>query len=796
MSFKFDLLRVGTLVSVLLYYSFDAGAEATFESTGETISGDMTITQDMGMTQGTNLLHSFLTFNVSTGESATFTGDNSITNVIARVSGDSASNINGLLRSSITDANLFLINPNGIAFGENASIDINGSLHLSTANSITFADDSQLLISDSGASGFTAAAPTAFGFSTDSAGISFTGTQISAAGGSQLEGMSATGGDISLMDSSITIAGGNIDLLATGGETAVLLDPALRDHGSISLGDISISNSAFVPGKTDLDTSGEAAGRIDLAGNNVTLTTSAVFSDTQGAGTGGQLNVTAAGALTLSAGSRITTDATGPGTGGDLIINAGVVSLSGTSTALAASTLSQGGPAGEISISADSISITDHAQINSVSSTASDGGDITLATTTLEMASGGQITGQTTSAGAGADVTIIASSSVSIDATGTDAGQESGIYVDSINFLPFVTGGDAGDISITAPALTLTGNAAIAAKAVLPFSGAPGEITLNVDDVTIESGSTISTLTNSGADAGIISIQAVNVALTGAGSGLNSSTGRSGNGGSVLINATDLVVEGGAGINTDASNTGNAGDITLNLSGDFLLSGSTSGLSSQTSAAGQGGTISVSAVNLDLLDYSTVSVTATGEGNAGDISLIASDSLLVLDYAQVQTNAENSGGGNIDVQVVDTIYIRDSTLTASAGGDVTGDDGGNISIDPVFLILDNASIVAQAVAGNGGIIELTSENYIADINSFLDASSELGNDGEVKITWLDNSITGVLGTLSAGYQISTTVLSDACSARNRENQSSLLMHRGSGILTAPGDLTSFHGDDC
>jgi hypothetical protein len=126
----------------------------------------------------------------------------------------------------------------------------------------------------------------------------------------------------------------------------------------------------------------------------------------------------------------------------------------------------------------------------------------------------------------------------------------------------------------------------------------------------------------------------------------------------------------------------------------------------------------------------------------------------------VQTNAENSGGGNITVNVVDTIYLRDSTLTASAGGSEVGDNGGNINIDPIFLILDNASIVAQAFAGNGGIIELVSENYIADINSFLDASSELGNDGEVRITSLDNSVTGVLGVLNANIYTMSNISSD------------------------------------
>ena len=56
-------------------------AEITLEETGETLTGDMEITQDMGITRGTNLLHSFLTFNVNAGESATFSGSNDISNI-------------------------------------------------------------------------------------------------------------------------------------------------------------------------------------------------------------------------------------------------------------------------------------------------------------------------------------------------------------------------------------------------------------------------------------------------------------------------------------------------------------------------------------------------------------------------------------------------------------------------------------------------------------------------------------------------------------------------------------------
>src|SRR5450755_991639 len=67
------------------------------------------ITADLGHQLGANLFHSFGQFNLSTGESATFSGPNSVANIIARVTGGSVSSINGTIASTIPGANLFLI---------------------------------------------------------------------------------------------------------------------------------------------------------------------------------------------------------------------------------------------------------------------------------------------------------------------------------------------------------------------------------------------------------------------------------------------------------------------------------------------------------------------------------------------------------------------------------------------------------------------------------------------------------------------------------------------------------------
>ncbi|NER99913.1 MAG: filamentous hemagglutinin N-terminal domain-containing protein, partial [Symploca sp. SIO1B1] len=95
-----------------------------------------------GAQRGQNLFHSFLEFNVAPDRGAYFfSPDPAIQNILARVTGANPSQIMGTL-GTVGDSqpNLFLINPNGIIFGEDSKLDVGGSFVATTANAIGLGD--------------------------------------------------------------------------------------------------------------------------------------------------------------------------------------------------------------------------------------------------------------------------------------------------------------------------------------------------------------------------------------------------------------------------------------------------------------------------------------------------------------------------------------------------------------------------------------------------------------------------------------------------------------------------------
>ncbi|MHC5718434.1 MAG: filamentous hemagglutinin N-terminal domain-containing protein, partial [Nostoc sp.] len=115
------------------------GAENSVVTPNVDIKGVPSDRIDGGAIRGSGLFHSFQEFSIREGRGAYFSNPSGVENIFSRVTGSSASNIYGKL-GVLGNANLFLLNPNGIIFGPNAKLDIGGSFFGSTANSLNFGD--------------------------------------------------------------------------------------------------------------------------------------------------------------------------------------------------------------------------------------------------------------------------------------------------------------------------------------------------------------------------------------------------------------------------------------------------------------------------------------------------------------------------------------------------------------------------------------------------------------------------------------------------------------------------------
>ncbi len=320
------------------------------------------ITDTLGKKAGGNLFYSFGSFNIYTGESATFHSPNSTSynNIISRVTGGSPSSIDGLLRSTIEGANLYLMNPSGVMFGPNASLDVKGSFHVSTADYLKFSDGGVFYADPAKSSVLSVAEPQAFGFlSANPAAISLDRSVLTVPDGQTL---SIIGGDINVQNDptsptyygatyyTLSAPGGRINLVSVASPGEVNL--STLDIGSFTkLGNITFSNGANVnvsssDGTTPagsvvirggqilfqgsaIDATGNPGGSIDIKGETLQLDNSSfnisTYGDADHPGTACQIELS--GDFIMKNDSWIDSESFGTGRGGDIRINAGNVML-------------------------------------------------------------------------------------------------------------------------------------------------------------------------------------------------------------------------------------------------------------------------------------------------------------------------------------------------------------------------------------------------------------------------------------------------------------------------------------
>jgi filamentous hemagglutinin family protein len=531
-----------------------------------------------GTQAGNNLFHSFERFSIPTNQTAYFNNSGNIENIITRITGKSISNIDGIIRANGT-ANLFLINPNGIIFGNNAALNIGGSFLATTAGSINFADGTTFSAIQSQTSTLlTISAPIGLQFGTSAspirnqsqASVDGTTSLFGQAPGLQLpkgKTLALIGGDITLEGGNLTVESGRIELAAVAGNSFVSLNSTskglvfgyegVENFQNIQL--IKSSNNDSKISSSLVDVSGKGGGSIEVKGNLVELIgyPVALININQSVIDGGDINIYAR-KLVVRDGAQIVNSTFSDGAVGNLTVDASEsVELIGGFTSNknyfpSSLTSSTGavGKAGNLTINTSRLLVKDGASISASS-----------------LGFSNQNSPFVSATGEGGNLTVNASNSVEI-------------IGDSASFpsiLSATTQGsaNAGKLSIDTKKLIVREKAeiSVSSRSFRQINlGNAGQLNIKADSVLLDDRSKITSETDS-ANGGNINLQLKDLLLMRRNSQISTNAGKSqlgGNGGNITINIPDGLIVAIPKENSDITANafaGNGGRVEINATG-------------------------------------------------------------------------------------------------------------------------------------------------------------------------------------------------------------------------------------
>jgi len=718
---------LSTVLFTLGILSTPASAQITGDGTVGTIvtPTGTTFAITGGTTAGTNLFHSFSDFSIPTGGTALFNNATSITNIFSRVTGSNLSNIDGTIQAAGT-ANLFLLNPNGIIFGANSSLNIGGSFFATTANSIVFGDGIEFSANATNASPLLSiSVPVGLQMGSNPGNITVRGnghTQIhtplvvpfdrsnSTRGLEVSPGQSIglVGGNIFLESGVLTAEDGRVELGAVGRNDSAVVGLASTATGwQVGYDGIANFGTITLNERSLIDASGVRGGSIHLQGRQVgLLNASTLLIQNFGSQSAGTIQVDATDTFTIRgnglgglARSRILTETLGGGKGANIAIHIGKLSMR-ESGAILAQTLGSAS-AGDINIVAtDSVDVigTDPTlpvipQITTITFGEGAAGNLSISTGQLRLKDGGTTSSGSFGVGNAGNVTLKVKGLLEV------SGVEPTSFISSNISVASFRSGDAGRLRIDAGQVRVSNGATLSSNGLA--SGNAGDTILNASEfVDIDgqfiAGSTI--IPTEIISASFLASPIVRQVL-----GLPPLP--TGEAGTLTINTPMLRVRNGATVSVRNDGTsGNAGSLAINGNSVVVES---QGSISASATNGQGGNVQLTVNQLTVRDRGTVSVSSLGSGQAG--SLIIDANAIVLDN-QGSLQAEVNGGsqGNINLNVSDLLLLRrGSFITTNATGSATG---GNIKINAGSIVAvptENSDISANSESSFGGRVTIT-----------------------------------------------------------------------------------------
>ncbi|MDZ8067587.1 MAG: filamentous hemagglutinin N-terminal domain-containing protein [Nostoc sp. DedQUE08] len=744
---------------------------------------------DGGVTRGANLLHSFKEFNIGEKEGVYFINPIGIKNILSRVTGDKGSEILGTL-GVLGNANLFLINPNGIIFGPNASLSLNGSFVGTTANAIGLANGDIFSANPlkNLPTGLLNVNPSAFFFNQIAAPIQNNSANLKVKNNRSLLLM---GGNVRIDGGSLNAFGGRVELGGLAQEGTVDLNISddnfsLNFPANIVPADVSLTNGA------EVNVASNGGGSIAIHAQNIDIldrsslragiSLLAGIDDAQA----GDIMLSAKGALTVK-NSFVYNAVFDRGNGGDLLVDTGKLIIQ---DGIVATATTSSGSAGNLVVKAsNSIELTGSSSsngtidinvpINSADNSSNFPVPIGLFSASLDVKNllaqnlrnappylkNFIISSLPTASGNAGNLTIetgrlIVSNGAVISAGSTTPGRAGNLFVNAKDSIE-LSGTSANDAPQGLGLFTIGDRVPSGLRNETTGLGQGGDLTIDTERLIVRDGAWVTAGTGGEKPGGKLTVNAsklVEIKSIGRDNNvpsvLASGTQGSGKSGGMAITTKKLIVSDGGIISSGTSSLGKGGDLTINASESVeLLGTSKQGVSADVleQLIGISGGL-VSNVVKDRPFPSGIITGTTGQGNAGNL-VIKTGQLFIQDGAQASvstTSVEKGNAGSLTVNAT-SIKLSGTSLEGSNLNDVVGRSllttatskdstgkGGDINLYTNSLeIIDGAALTASTSGqGDAGkitvnatdkvIISGSNFNYDDLVNNFTDKVENIG----------------------------------------------------------------------
>lgn len=743
-----------------------------------------------GAKRGANLFHSFQLFNVAQGRGVFFfLSDSATRNVFARITGSQPSEIAGILGTRVerngailpTSANLFLMNPNGILFRNNAVIDVSGSFVTTSADAIQFQQQGQFSAIQPERSTLLTVEPSAFLFQQSNP------QPIAIQPGSTLAKIGQTlvllGGSLSFNNSKLNVQNTALELggLAQPGIVPFSIKNEVIRLNLLSTGnlaDITLANRSLITAIEDLPSSIRLFGNQILLGGGSTIATI-----NEGIQSSSGIEIQAS-QLNLAQASQIATQTTSTGKAGDILIKANTLFLDNFSGIISGSVLVPGNTGNLTLQISNLIRLTGQSIIGTqilgqaLVSGQEGGGEVLIETKDLDIQNAQITSNSLLGEGNAGSLTLRIGNTIKLD--------RAILSTASLGF------GKAGNLNLEARELLLNNGSQIVTTAFSPtqfdvnallqtvLSQFPSDTSLDFQQALF------GLITNY---LKVTSADEVRLGQTGSGN--------------ITIRASDQVQLRGISVDRqlpsqifmDTSGAGNAGALNLTTGKLHLSEGAT--ISAQTSGAGRGGDLAFQTGSVELIQGAQISTRSldTATGAAGNIRFRIDRQLSATD-SNISTTSARSSGGTIEINAGSIQLNGNSNITTAVFRGVG--NGGNITLDARSIIaLGDSDLLAFAQDGQGGNITLNTRAFFGqnyrplsltefDNNNQVDLNASGRISGTIQrpdTTFIQNS----LNQLSQTSIDTNTILTNSCITRDQVTGSFYLKGTG-GLPIRPGDL--------